>query len=128
MYGKGPSTAKLVKFKAVITVESEIGDFPRFKHERPTIQNDNFVCSVDIKTLSEREQNRIIIDSRVCRSVVNSDRSMCKTRNEFLDVSYSLNASYWRPESRVVPELKVKANHNRVSKPNQKIKGELTRN
>ena len=63
---------------------------------------------IDIQTLSKWEQNRIIVDCCVRRCVVNGNWGMGKSSNKFLHITYSLNARYWGPKGRIVPELEVK--------------------
>lgn len=72
-----------------------------------TIENDNFVGSVNVQALTKRERHRVVVQGRVSRRVVDGNGGMGQTSDKFLDVADTLYASDWRAEGRVIPEEEV---------------------
>jgi len=66
--------------------------------EKLTVENHNLVRGVHVQTLSEREGDWVVIESRIRRRVVCRDGCVGKSRNELLDVSDALDAGDRRTE------------------------------
>lgn len=66
------------------------------------VQHHYFMCCVYVKTLVKWECDRVV-QSGVCRGVVNSDRCVRETRNKFVDISDTLRTCDGRAKCTVVP-------------------------
>jgi len=53
---------------------------------------------IHVQALSEREGDRVVVESRICRRIVCLDGCMSEAGNEFLDISDALNAGNRRAE------------------------------
>jgi len=78
-------------------------------NRKHTIQNNDLMRCIDIQALIEWERDRVIIQRRVGRRVVYSDRGMCKSRDKLLYVANTLRAGNGRAKCGTIPELEVKA-------------------
>lgn len=87
--GNGPPPARLVKFKAVITVTharlAAVMGLIWWERKR-TIQNDNFVCRVNIKAVSEGKRDGVVIQRRVCGRIVCCNWRLSQPCDKLLDV------------------------------------------
>ncbi len=64
--GRGPPSAKLVRFNAVMTSCKEVGQYKCIvEWRRLTVENDDFMCSVDVEALAQRKRRRVVIQRGV---------------------------------------------------------------
>lgn len=57
------------------------------------VQDDDFVSSVGIDALVEREERRVRVESSVGRRVLFGDQRVLETSDEFFEVSFALSGS-----------------------------------
>ena len=113
--GRGPSTAKLVKFSAVITVGN--GSVLRtvglgISH---TVEHNYFVRRVDVEGMIERKRGLIVIECGVGGGVVYGNGSVRKASNQLLHVPNALDPGDRRTERRAVPEEQIHAANNELN-------------
>jgi hypothetical protein len=94
-HGKGPEAAKLVKFRAVITVwpSYKLPAHIRMYSETLTIENNNLVGRVNIQGIAKGEGDGVV-ESRVRRRVVFRDRRVGQARNELLNPADTLHSTH----------------------------------
>ena len=67
------------------------------------VEDDDFMCGVDIQTLSQRERDWIIIQCGVRSRVIDRNWGVGESCDHFLNVSNALGTSDGRPKGGVVP-------------------------
>ena len=59
---------------------------------------------IDVNGLIQRESDVVIIKCGICGWIVDSDWGLSKSRNKFMDVSYSDRGGSWVTRSVCIPE------------------------
>ena len=105
--GKGPDSAKDVKFSAVITSKKQRNKQHVMKDKKKTLtaQKNCIVRGVNIEALIKRESDRIIIEGCISWRIVNLNGRMSKTSNEFLDIPNALRAGSRWAKSKHIPTV-----------------------